>query len=213
MILSRLGNKRMIASKLLQYFPPHTCYIEPFFGGGGMFFYKPKAKYNFLNDIDADVYNLFRQVLDNKDELLYWIERTPVEEKQFKEWVRGKREKSNVLNAVRFLWLSNFALYGSKGTLRFVKSNTRKMIINRIDKTFLKLQFEVLENYGKKGMKWAMSEFEHPFVLEQVKSRNLHITIICERKNLKNRCNEILISNYEVQKSLFTTHSFAKVSL
>lgn len=54
MILRRRGNKSGIAEEILKYFPSHTIYIEPFFGAGGMFFNKPKVKYNILNDIDAD---------------------------------------------------------------------------------------------------------------------------------------------------------------
>jgi DNA adenine methylase len=50
MILRRLGNKSKIASEIYRHFPPHRTYVEPFFGAGGMFFNKPKAKYNILND-------------------------------------------------------------------------------------------------------------------------------------------------------------------
>ena len=56
MILNRLGNKRLLAPIISSYFPQHTTYIEPFFGAGGMFFYKkPRAKFSILNDIDDDV--------------------------------------------------------------------------------------------------------------------------------------------------------------
>ena len=43
MILRRLGNKKLIAEKIICHFPPHEIYIEPFFGAGGMFFNKPKV--------------------------------------------------------------------------------------------------------------------------------------------------------------------------
>jgi len=68
MILTRLGNKRAIAGKIQAYFPPHEIYIEPFFGAGGMFFYKPLAKYNFLNDLDSDVFNLFLVIIRQRSE-------------------------------------------------------------------------------------------------------------------------------------------------
>jgi DNA adenine methylase len=51
--------------------------------------------------------------------------------------------------------------------------------------------------------KWAMSEFNHPFVIEQANKRGLEVIVIGERRNLKNRKTEILITNYEKQKSLF----------
>ena len=52
MILNRLGNKKRLAVDLIPYFPKHNTFIEPFFGAGGMFFYKQKAKYNFVNDLE-----------------------------------------------------------------------------------------------------------------------------------------------------------------
>ncbi len=69
MILRRLGNKKEIAGEIQKHFPSHKIYIEPFFGAGGMFFYKPMVRYNFLNDLDNDVFNLFMVVKDNKEAL------------------------------------------------------------------------------------------------------------------------------------------------
>lgn len=53
------------------------------------------------------------------------------------------------------------------------------------------------------GMNAAMSEFDHPFILQQVKERGLHLHIIGERQNMKNRRTEILITNYQTAKTLF----------
>ena len=66
MILRRLGNKKKIAKEIQKYFPPHKIYIEPFFGAGGMFFNKHKAKYNIVNDLDSDVFNLFQRGYEPK---------------------------------------------------------------------------------------------------------------------------------------------------
>jgi DNA adenine methylase len=52
--------------------------------------------------------------------------------------------------------------------------------------------------------KFAMSEFEHPFILDQAKKRGLNVITIGERQNLKNRRTEILVTNYRnQQKELF----------
>ena len=56
----------------------------------------------------------------------------------------------------------------------------------------------------KTGCKFAISEFDNEFVIEEAKKRNLNIIIIGERQNLKNRRVEILLTNYEAQQpSLF----------
>jgi DNA adenine methylase len=240
-----LGNKKAIVLEIQKYFPQHDLYIEPFFGAGGMFFNKPKAKYNILNDIDEDVYNLFRQLIDNKEELIKMIQLTPITEKQFKEWANGKRENSNVLNAVRFLILSNFGLYGKSNSLRIGHNNTKELILKNIEKTFdyikdvyflnsdfreviRKLEKRNIEkafiycdppyldtdnNYSngftekdsldlfdmleKSGAKFAISEFDHPFIINQAEKRKLNIYYVCNRKNIKNRRSEILITNYD----------------
>ena len=62
--------------------------------------------------------------------------------------------------------------------------------------------FNTLE---KTGCKWAMSEFDHPFILKQAKERNLNVIEIGERQNLKNRRTEILVTNYKTnQLNLFS---------
>jgi len=60
--------------------------------------------------------------------------------------------------------------------------------------------FNCLQNAG---CKFAISEFDNDFVLSQAKERGLNIIYIGERKNIGNRRTEILITNYEKQKSLF----------
>ena len=52
--------------------------------------------------------------------------------------------------------------------------------------------------------RFAVSEFDHPFILEQAKKNGLNTLIIGERQNLKNRRTEILITNYEQQPTLFS---------
>ena len=61
--------------------------------------------------------------------------------------------------------------------------------------------FDILEE--KKCM-FMVSEFDHPFILDQIKKRNLNKIVIGDRNNIKNRRIEIVITNYsQGQKSLF----------
>lgn len=90
MILRRLGNKQAIAHKIIPYFPPHKIYVEPFFGSGGMFFNKPKAQHNIMNDLDSDVFNLFNIVVNRKDEFLELLELAPYSSELFEYWKTNK---------------------------------------------------------------------------------------------------------------------------
>ena len=251
MILRRLGNKQRIASDIQQHFPPHKIYIEPFFGAGGMFFNKPKAKYNFLNDIDNDIFNLFMVVRNRREELYDAIDRLPIHQSLMKYW-KKTQESDPIWMAVRFLFISNFT-YLSKGyNLKFTADNSKRILLDRIDPTFeyiKEVKFmcvdfrEVIKNIsfadnsdlckrsdaliyadppyeGTKGwyshndnskqdsidnmdmlqnsnIKFSLSEFDNPFIMDQARKRGLKIIEIGERRNLKNKRIEILIINYD----------------
>lgn len=109
MILRRLGNKSKIAHKIQEYFPPHKIYIEPFFGAGGMFFNKPKAKYNIVNDLDSDVFNLFQVVMNQKDELKEAFYMMQIHSDLLEYW-KENEEIEPIKKALRFLFLSNMGI-------------------------------------------------------------------------------------------------------
>lgn len=260
MILRRLGNKKKIAKEIQKYFPPHKIYIEPFFGAGGMFFNKPKAKYNIVNDLDSDVFNLFQVVMNQKEELEKAFYMMPIHSDLLDYWKKNE-ETEPIKKAIRFLFLSNFTIMGSGSGIRIGASGgTNKNIVdNNISGTFDLLKnvqlnncdfkrflnsisfddrktptetnesliycdppyLETNDNYSnsfteeqseslfdtleKTGCKFAMSEFDHPFILEQAEKRGLNVITIGERQNLKNRRIEILVTNYQNELSLFDT--------
>ena len=250
MILSRIGNKTQIATEIQKYFPEHRNYVEMFFGAGGMFFNKPIALHNVCNDLDDDVYNLFKVLRENKEQLVDALIKTPIHQTLFKDWYKNK-EQDPIWKAVRFLVLSNFSLLGKSDTLSFSQSHTKKVLLEKIDKTFIQIQNvrfmncdfrkvipqlafrsnrpnqrlytfiyadppylgttsnydlpkwnyddakDLIEICKNTDLKMAISEFDNPKILEMAKGLNVYQ--ICERKNLKNRRNEILITNYEIE--------------
>ena len=255
MILLRLGNKQRIAKDIQVYFPQHKIYCEPFFGAGGMFFNKPKAKHNIVNDIDSEVFNLYQVVLNHKDELMELYKITPYHSDLIKYWSKNQ-EVCPLKKAMRFIYISNFSLLGTGNQLRYGAAacgrrttEDFKVLLNKTFDLISGVQFmnvdfrKYFNNFQIRGTedqhfiycdppylgtndnyshsfkeedsndlfnllqetkcKWAMSEFDHPFILEQAKQRNLNVIIVGERQNLKNRRTEILITNYEKQKGLF----------
>jgi len=65
--------------------PRHTAYIEPFAGGGSIFFAKHKVHFNQLNDIDHELVNVYLTIRDNPDELIYFLKRRLVKESRVPE--------------------------------------------------------------------------------------------------------------------------------
>ena len=254
MILRRLGNKKNIAKEIQKYFPKHEIYIELFFGAGGMFFNKPKAKYNILNDLDSDVYNLFNVVMNQKEELEKAFYIMPIHEDLVNYWKKNE-EEDPVKKALRFLMLSNFGYMGMPGIkygtvnpknsiydnldnvyklihdVQFMNTDFRKVIdkisfrtmrperekafiycdppyletTNNYKNSFTENDFlDLLNTLIDSKLNFAISEFNHPFVIEKAKKRGLNVIIIGERNNLKNTRVEILITNYSnAQQSLF----------
>jgi len=253
MILKRLGNKQNIAMKIQTYFPQHEIYIEPFFGAGGMFFNKPKAKYNIVNDLDSDVFNLFQVVINNKDEFINCFEKMPIHSDLLDYWKENK-ETEPIKKALRFILISNMTWLGIGDKIHTALKNHKAAVRNNIDFVFDKLNDvifnnmtfdEFFKNISFRGdmeknktfiyadppylntsdnysnsftendvvnlfkaldemkCKFAYSEFDNEFVINEAKKRGLNINYIGERNNLKNRRTEILITNYENAPTLF----------
>ena len=70
---SYYGGKQRLASKIIKYIPKHTVYVEPFLGGGSVFWMKPwpevvnKDHYReVLNDYDVRLITFMRVLQDKK---------------------------------------------------------------------------------------------------------------------------------------------------
>jgi DNA adenine methylase len=61
------GGKQMMLKHILPVIPEHTQYVEPFFGGGAVFFSKPPVKAEVINDLNKEAVNFYRTVkVDSK---------------------------------------------------------------------------------------------------------------------------------------------------
>jgi len=258
MVLRRLGNKSKIAAKIIQYFPAHSIYIEPFFGAGGMFFNKPLTKYNFLNDNDSNVFNLFKVLMNEKEQLTHYIKQAPYHQDMFK-YAKENNGNNNIEKAALFLYLSSYSLYGKCDTLKISTGNSKQILINNIDKCyqfltgcntqFLNVDFRKVlstisispeeikkvfvyadppylgttDNYEKSfklndlvdlielligsGYKFAISEFDTQTSKELATKYNLNYIKVIERRSIKNRNIEILMTNFNLNNSLFDSIS------
>jgi DNA adenine methylase len=56
------GGKQTLLKYLLPLIPQHKLYCEPFFGGGAVFFAKPKSEVEVINDINGEIVNFFKVI-------------------------------------------------------------------------------------------------------------------------------------------------------
>ena len=60
-----IGGKGVIAGKLVKLVPPkYNAYVEPFFGGGSVYFRLPPAPLETVNDLDKAVVDFFKVLRD-----------------------------------------------------------------------------------------------------------------------------------------------------
>ena len=76
-LLKYPGGKWRIADWIISHFPAHKVYLEPFFGGGGVFFNKRPSYIETINDISGDIVNLFRVCRERPAELAAALAFTP----------------------------------------------------------------------------------------------------------------------------------------
>lgn len=71
------GGKWRIGSWIIQQFPPHTCYVEPFCGGASVLFQKSPSKFEVINDLNGEVINFFDVLRSRPDDLVDALQLTP----------------------------------------------------------------------------------------------------------------------------------------
>ncbi len=111
-----IGGKRALAKRIVPLIgaTAHSCYVEPFVGMGGIFFrrdFRPRAE--IINDISADVTNLFRLLQRHYQQLLDVLKWQVTSRAEFERLVRVEPDTlTDLERAVRFLFLQRLAFGG-----------------------------------------------------------------------------------------------------
>jgi DNA adenine methylase len=77
------GGKWKLAPWLIQFFPPHQIYVEPFGGGASVLLRKARAYGEIYNDLDGETVNVFRMLRDRGGELRELLRLTPFARAEF----------------------------------------------------------------------------------------------------------------------------------
>lgn len=146
-ILKWPGGKSSIAEWITGYIPTLEHYVEPFFGGGAIFFaLSQRPKHSVLNDLDGEVVNLFRMMRNHGDALAEQIAATP--------WSREEYERSfetadnDMERARRFmvmLWQSHNAAGPIRRNARGWKHQAASAMFVPLPRTWRTVPERVLE--------------------------------------------------------------------
>ena len=111
------GGKWRIAHIILEYFPPHTTYVEPFGGGASVLLRKRRSKNEIYNDLDSDIVNVFKVLRDpiQSKELLKLLELTPFSRE---EMVIGWQDTNCPIEQARRCLVRSHMGFGSAGATK-----------------------------------------------------------------------------------------------
>jgi len=112
-IIPWIGGKRRLADTLLSRFPMHDCYVEVFAGGAALFFMRPPAKVEVINDVNGDLVNLYRVVQHHLEEFVRQF-RWALSSRQVFKWQQDAHPPgmTDIQRAARFFYLQQQAFGG-----------------------------------------------------------------------------------------------------
>jgi len=126
-----MGGKRRLVKDILPLFPEHECYVEPFFGGGAIYFSKEESNVEVINDINCELVNLYRVVQNHLEPFVQCFKYAVASRKVF-EWEKMKNPETltDIQRAARFFYLQK-SCYGGKVTSQtFGTATTAKPKLN-----------------------------------------------------------------------------------
>lgn len=127
-----MGSKLRLAQQIIDSFPPHRCYVEPFCGSAAVFFTKPRSKVEVLNDINGDLVTLFRCAQNHPEELFRQFRYLLASRRTFRLMQDQPPELlTDIQRAARFLYLQRTAFGGKVTGQTFGVSKTRPQKLNR----------------------------------------------------------------------------------
>jgi DNA adenine methylase len=150
-ILTYYGGKQKMTKKILSLLPKHNAYIEPFFGGGAIFWAKEPSNVECINDTNGKLINLYQIIKLRFNELKPLIDATLWSRQQYNEAKIIYNNNFLDYDAIKMAWavfvMSNES-YGGKinGGWGFCrKENKTKTLQNKIER-FTDIYCERLKN-------------------------------------------------------------------
>lgn len=117
-----------MADWIIDYFPGHTCYCEPFGGGASVLLKKPTSFIEVYNDLNGDVVNFFRVLRERGQELIEAIELTPYARDEYElvyEPTQDPLERARRLYIQSWMERGGYRANGKNSGWRWMNSDAR----------------------------------------------------------------------------------------
>jgi DNA adenine methylase len=118
------GGKRYLCHRIIEHFPKHETYVEPFGGAASVLLNKPPAPVEIYNDLDHRITRLFRVIRDQGEEFRRLLSLTPYSEVEFHE--AQKAAESEIEQARRDFVRWRMSLGGRGDSYSFTLHRVRR---------------------------------------------------------------------------------------
>ena len=150
-VSSYYGGKYSLRKPIVDLIPNHEIYVEPFFGGGSVFFHKPVSKLEVINDKSSFVINFWEVYFNdnNRAKLLGRLEGFVYSEGIFKQAKDIYHEQNNY-DEIELAW-AFFVLVNVSflGTITGGFAYSKKLCHNYHDKVAYKI--ELMKNHQERN--------------------------------------------------------------
>ncbi|PLZ01875.1 restriction endonuclease subunit M [Burkholderia sp. WAC0059] len=152
-IIPWIGGKRRLADVLIPRFPPHTCYVEVFAGAAALFFMRPPAEVEVVNDVSDDLVNLYRVVQHHPEEFVRQF-KWALSSRQVFKWLSDTPPEilTDIQRAARFYYLQQNCFGGRVEGRTFGTATTSPPGLNlmRIEETLSAAHLRLSGTYIEK---------------------------------------------------------------
>lgn len=109
------GGKHKLRRWIIQQFPQHVTYCEPFFGAGSVFFAKPRSRIEVVNDANAGIVNFYDCLRAWPGELAQTIALTPYSRYEFIRAQLANMEQMPTQKADKLELARQFFVWANQG--------------------------------------------------------------------------------------------------
>lgn len=108
------GGKSYLARRIVELFPPHRVYVEPFAGGLSVLLNKPRSAREVAGDLDAELMDFYRVLTKSTAELIDALGPLPYDRDTWMA-IRASRPDDELGRAVRTLVVNRWSRGGLGG--------------------------------------------------------------------------------------------------
>jgi len=120
--IGRIGGKSKLAETVISLFPPHRTYVEPFVGAGNIIYRKPISETEIINDLDPDMYKIFKGIQDRGRWLDKNVKREFLTREEF-EMVKHRHDLLSLLYKYRCSFASKGVSFNSTHAGSYWRAN------------------------------------------------------------------------------------------